>query len=493
MVLGQHKPRHGLYSTKIQVETMLEFNQAITKEQFRELRLHWDRVPLVQKLARNLHPHSLWNQQAFSGPRILLESSLATPMNRYTYLSLSARPLALPSRPEKLRGFFNELAASVQSFSWTGEGPGFVGGWMLCLSYEAIQHFAKVPIHPDPNNISGISVFEVYEFFVFDNLTSSLFGVALAKDYEQGMQELERMAAQAQAARAQHYPSLPAIPDLSHGTVQGRLSFRDYSAKLRLIKDHICSGDSYQLNFAQHYELQYSGADPFAVYRTLCKLNPAPFGGVFELGGATVVSASPERLVRRIGSTIQARPIAGTRRRGDADETQLFREELRSDPKEQCEHAMLVDLTRNDLAKVSRYGRVRVGKLGEIVIYPSVIHIESEITGELREECGFYDCVAAMFPGGTITGVPKLRSMELIHQLEENARSIFTGSMGYLSACGNFDLNILIRSLLFTPGKAQTWAGSGIVYRSELAKEWAECFYKARPQLQAVLAHGGHE
>jgi anthranilate/para-aminobenzoate synthase component I len=215
--------------------------------------------------------------------------------------------------------------------------------------------------------------------------------------------------------------------------------------------------------------------------------NPAPFAGFFPLPGAVLVCGSPERLVSiHAGGQVHTRPIAGTRRRGTPDEDLIFAEELNRDPKEQAEHGMLVDLARNDLGRVCKVGSVHVANLLSVVPYRYVMHLESDVVGEVRPGVRPMDVLGALFPGGAITGVPKRRTMEIIAELEPHPRGLYTGSLGYIGFAGEMDWNILIRSIVLKDGKAWVSVGGGITHRSMPAAEYKETLNKARPQLLSL-------
>jgi len=232
-------------------------------------------------------------------------------------------------------------------------------------------------------------------------------------------------------------------------------------------------------------------ASSWQIYRSLQQLNPSPFASYWQTPWGAVISCSPERLVSLRDRHAQTRPIAGTRPRGDTSEADRALEaELLACRKENAEHIMLVDLERNDLGRVCEWGSVRVDELMAIERYSHVMHLVSNVVGTLRRECDGTDLIRALFPGGTITGCPKVRCMEIIEELEPVRRSLFYGSAGYLDARGNLDLNILIRTLLYTSNgdRATVWGqvGAGIVADSDPTREWQESLYKARAQLTAL-------
>jgi anthranilate/para-aminobenzoate synthase component I len=224
-----------------------------------------------------------------------------------------------------------------------------------------------------------------------------------------------------------------------------------------------------------------------ALYARLRTVNPSPFSALFECNDLCLVSSSPERLVRLNGRLADTRPIAGTRPRGwSLPEDRRLAEELLTNQKERAEHLMLVDLERNDLGRVCRYGTVKADEFMVIERYSHVSHIVSNVRGELREGLDGFDLIRSVFPGGTITGVPKIRCMEIIESLEPVRRGPYTGSLGYLSWSGDLDLNILIRTLVLTKGRGYLQVGAGIVADSDPDREYDETLYKAEALLAAL-------
>lgn len=251
-------------------------------------------------------------------------------------------------------------------------------------------------------------------------------------------------------------------------------------------KDYIAAGDIYQVNLSCRFDGQIEG-ESSELYRRLRELNPSPFACLLHFPELDIISSSPERLVSLQLGLAETRPIAGTRPRGyTPPEDQLLGEELLGHPKERAEHIMLLDLERNDLGKVCRSGSVKVDELMVLERYSHVTHIVSNVRGSLRPDCGPFDLLRATFPGGTITGVPKKRCMEIIDELEPVGRGCYTGSAGYISACGSMDLNILIRSYQRIGDQLSYQTGAGIVADSIPEKEWRECMNKGEA-LRKVL------
>ena len=255
---------------------------------------------------------------------------------------------------------------------------------------------------------------------------------------------------------------------------------------VRHAKEHIGAGDIFQVNLAQRLTIPLE-TSPLALYDALRAANPAPFAAFVPFEGGTVVSSSPERLIRVRGCRVETRPVAGTRPRGatpPADVT--LADELFCNPKERAEHIMLVDLERNDLGRVCRYGSVHVDELMAHEQYARVHHIVSSVTGELRAGCDQADVLAATFPGGTITGCPKIRAMEIIDQLEPTRRGFYTGSAGYFSDSGAMDWNILIRTFICVGERAHVHVGAGIVADSDPEREYEETLAKAAALFDAA-------
>ncbi len=280
--------------------------------------------------------------------------------------------------------------------------------------------------------------------------------------------------------------------NLSLGTFQASdlcavSSRNDYEKKVHKVQAYIAQGDIYQANIAQSFEAQWEGKAS-GLYRLIRELNPGPFMGAFQGEGFTLVSSSPERLLLGRGDHLETRPIAGTRPRGNNETQDLqLREELRTNEKEKAEHLMLVDLARNDLGRVSRYGTVEVGRFAEVECYAKVQHLVSTVRSQKRSDSTFSEVLHSVFPGGTITGCPKTRCMEIIQELEGRPRGFYTGSFGYFAPGPVFDLNILIRTFtLFPDGKLEFLAGAGIVADSDPAREYQETLYKVQALAQAL-------
>jgi para-aminobenzoate synthetase component 1 len=252
------------------------------------------------------------------------------------------------------------------------------------------------------------------------------------------------------------------------------------------VKRYIAKGDVYQVNLSQRFSAPFPFSS-FSLYKRLREVNPAPFSAFLNLGDISIVSASPERFLKVDGGVVETRPIKGTRPRGrTGSEDRRLRQELRMSEKDRAELVMIVDLLRNDLGRVCVYNSIKVKRLIEIEVHPTVFHSVSTITGKLREGCGRVELLRACFPGGSITGAPKIRAMEIIDELEPTRRGIYTGSIGYIDFFGGMDLNIAIRTFLVKQGRVYFQVGGGVVWDSDPELEYLETLHKGEGLIRAL-------
>ena len=269
--------------------------------------------------------------------------------------------------------------------------------------------------------------------------------------------------------------------------IQHEMSKDEYINIVKRTKEYIKAGDIFQANLSQRVSASIGNTEQWEIYKTLSMINPSPFAAYLDMGDYQIVSSSPERLLLFTGDTVETRPIAGTRPRGvDARGDKEMREDLLLNEKERAEHLMLIDLERNDLGKISDYGSVFVDEFMITEDYSHVIHIVSNIKGRVAKNKTCFDAIRAAFPGGTITGVPKVRCMEIIDELEPVVRGPYTGSLGYISFAGAMDLNIIIRTFVIKNGIAYVQAGAGIVADSEPEKEYFETLKKAEALIKTL-------
>jgi para-aminobenzoate synthetase component 1 len=271
---------------------------------------------------------------------------------------------------------------------------------------------------------------------------------------------------------------------------QPRLSREEYLERVEALRRHIRQGDCYEINFCLEYFASARGIDPTALYRQLSRLSPNPFAAYYKSGHSHLVCASPERFIQKMGSHIISQPIKGTspRHPGDREEDLRSRVQLRQSAKDRSENVMVVDLVRNDLSRVCMRGSVKVEELYGVYAYPQVYQMISTVGGELDPTTGFADIVAATFPMGSMTGAPKHRVMELIDRYEPSNRGLFSGAVGYIDPSGDFDFNVVIRSLFYNDltGYLSFFAGSGITWYSQPEMEYEECLLKARAMMRVL-------
>jgi para-aminobenzoate synthetase component 1 len=268
--------------------------------------------------------------------------------------------------------------------------------------------------------------------------------------------------------------------------VKSNLSEAEYSEAFKKIKSYIREGDCYQVNLAQRFNADIEG-DVWQVYCMLRTINPSPFSAYLNYADFQILSNSPERFLSVKNKIVQTKPIKGTRPRSkNTKKDEALLQELVNSKKDQAENVMIVDLLRNDISKNCALGSVKVPKLFDIESYPNVHHMVSTITGKLRDHRSSIDLLRGSFPGGSITGAPKLRSMEIIEELEPHRRAIYCGAVGYISNDGNMDTNIAIRTILHKEQKMYFYAGGGIVFDSEVSAEYQETFDKAAAMMQVL-------
>ncbi len=380
-------------------------------------------------------------------------------------------------RRERVVGAESERAAGIMA-----------GGWAVFLGYELaaeIEPYLTLPATPLPWQAFALRTHGALELHVPSGRIR-----AVAEDSA----TLARLVAEALEAAERPAPS----EALRIAGVREEEPDA-YLARVRRAKEYVRAGDIYQANLSRPWDVLLSAADPApgqprsphsgaaVLYERLCAANPAPFAALAQWQGISILSSSPERLVRVDGRRVDTRPIAGTRPRSrDPARESLEMSELAAHPKERAEHIMLIDLERNDLGRVCEAGSVRVDELMIIESYQHVHHIVSNVTGTLRPEVTPLGAVRAVFPGGTITGCPKFRCMQIIAELEGAGRGAYTGSLGYLSRDGRLDLNILIRTMTLRGRRLSFRAGAGIVADSDPERELEETRAKARGLLAAL-------
>ncbi|MGQ1908157.1 aminodeoxychorismate synthase component I [Marinifilum sp. RC60d5] len=283
--------------------------------------------------------------------------------------------------------------------------------------------------------------------------------------------------------------SIPELKLVKINDIKFKISREEYLISIKKLKEHIRKGDIYEVNFCQEFYADNTSLQPEQVYRKLMKVSPTPYACFYKLGDQFLLSASPERFIKKEGNKIVSQPIKGTAKRGaDAAEDKLIKEQLYEDPKERAENIMIVDLVRNDLSRTAAKGSVKVEELCGIYSFPQVHQMISTVVSELRANIHFVDAIRDCFPMGSMTGAPKVRAMKLIEKYESSKRGLFSGAVGYISPEGNFDFNVVIRSILYNAKKnyLSFMVGGAITMQSNPEKEYEECLLKAKAIMKVL-------
>ena len=392
--------------------------------------------------------------------------------------------ITLNNHTEELTGNPIDLMEKWMSQYKTDQNPAypeFQGGAIGFFSYDCARYFEKFENTSKDDLHTPDLYFLVFDdVFVFDHTENVLWLITHYFEGEQNEAEERLNKLEIEWTNEVNDWSYPYLK-LSEETVEKPFSFteQEFIKAVEKVRDYIAQGDVFQVNLSVRQSRPLK-THPLEIYETLRGLNPSPYMAYMQLPEFQIVSGSPELLVKKKGDEISTRPIAGTRSRGLNDEEDLqLANELIVDEKERAEHVMLVDLERNDLGRVSAYGSVEVNEFMVIEKYSHVMHIVSNVRGKIAEDKSVYDLLRATFPGGTITGAPKVRTMEIIEELEPVRRGLYTGSIGWISFSEEMELNITIRTLIAKDGLAHVQAGAGVVIDSNPKNEYKESLKKA--------------
>ncbi|NEX19286.1 aminodeoxychorismate synthase component I [Thiorhodococcus mannitoliphagus] len=385
---------------------------------------------------------------------------------------------------------FALLAEALGPLRARGAGLPFCGGAIGYFGYDLARRLERLPSRAlDAEGIPDMAV-GIYDWaLVVDHREGR--SALVARDSRM-LREYRGLLSSALQGRVRARPRGGfrvldrVVPNMSHGR---------YLESIARIQDYLRAGDCYQVNFAQRFAVPAEG-DPWQAYKALRELNAAPFGAYLGTPECQVLSSSPERFLQVREDAVETKPIKGTRPRGaDAIKDLRLADELRQSAKDRAENVMIVDLLRNDLGKVCDFGSVKVPRLFDIESFARVHHLVSTVTGRLAQGRTAVDLLRACFPGGSITGAPKVRAMEIIEELEPHRRGVYCGAIGYLGYDGAMDTNIAIRTLVHSGGTTRLWAGGGIVADSDPESEYRETHHKAAPLLDLLermrLGHVG--
>jgi anthranilate synthase component 1 len=481
----------------------------ITDGEFRALAAQgFNRIPLVLGSFADLDtPLSLYVKLARQRDTFLLESVVGGErFGRYSFIGLPAK-LRIRARGTEIevedRGvvverhegdpleFVRAFMARYRAAPWPGL-PRFCGGLAGCFGYDTVRHVetrlaGRAPTGPSGlDDVPDILLMLTDELAVVDNLAGRIYLIVYADPsvpnaYASAHDRLQELRRRLRAPVE--------IPFQTAGTAttpESEFGRERFCAAVARAKEYIAAGDIMQVVLSQRMSMPFD-AEPLSLYRALRSLNPSPYMFYYDFGDHHVVGASPEILVRKEGRTVTLRPIAGTRPRGATREAdQKLAAELLADPKEIAEHVMLLDLGRNDVGRVAATGTVKVTEKMAIERYSHVMHIVSNVEGELAPGLTALDVLRATFPAGTVSGAPKVRAMEIIDELEPTRRGVYAGAAGYISFQDDMDLAIAIRTAVVKDGRLYVQVGAGIVHDSVPESEWQETQNKAKAVLRAA-------
>ncbi len=381
--------------------------------------------------------------------------------------------------------------------------PPFCSGAVGYAGYDVVRYLEHLPnAPPDDRHVPDLAFAFYDQMVVFDHVAKTIIVVAMArldeansdlrKAYDRACRRVDHLVEQ-----LAHNPcDLEPVDISTAGEVsipyESNFTQEQFEQAVRKCVQYIRAGDIFQVVFSQRLKVPIR-AHPFEIYRTLRVVNPSPFMFYVRSPSVTLVGSSPEILVRVVGRQVTTRPLAGTRPRGATDEEdQRLAEELLADPKERAEHVMLVDLGRNDVGRVARYGTVKLSDVMTVERYSHVMHITSNVTGELVAGKTAFDALEACLPAGTVSGAPKVRAMEIIDEIEPHRRGPYAGAVGYIDFNGNMDTCIALRTIVIQGNKAYVQAGAGIVADSVPQREWQETLNKAKGMLKAIELAEAH-
>jgi para-aminobenzoate synthetase component 1 len=464
------------------------------------------RYPLIEEI--HMAPDAAWCFEAFA-PRpfsFYLDSGMdPQKLGRYSFMG-SDPFLIMRSKGEEITLIkdgvgekrkgnpFDVLGELLEPYKIdSGEsGVPFLGGAVGYFSYDLCHFIERLPTKA----VDDLNLPECYLGFydaiiAFDHQENKAYLVSSGFPELDESKRLRRAETRIDELRSRVLLSPPpsVIKEVSSGkgiVLKANFSHEGYLKAVATAREYICAGDIFQVNLSQRLEVDMN-TTPYELYKRLRKINPAPFANYFNFDGVSIVGASPERFLKVRGDWVETRPIKGTRPRGKTpEEDKALAESLLKSVKDRAENIMIVDLERNDIGRVCRYGTVKVTELAILETYPTVFHLTSTVVGQLRAGKNRIDLLKATFPGGSITGAPKVRAMEIIDELEPTRRSVYTGSLGYLSFGGDMDLDIIIRTIIVKDGRAYFQVGGAIVYDSQPEAEYIETLDKGKALIQAL-------
>jgi anthranilate synthase component I len=360
----------------------------------------------------------------------------------------------------------------------------FIGGAVGYVAYDIIRQYEVIgEEHPNGLNMPDVHLMFYEEVIVFDHLEEKVMVCGLPLSLESTGEYLEKRI-QKRLQELKQPDFYQEVTPFNFTGFESETTKEAFIKNVEIAKEHIKDGDIFQVVLSRRMKSQFTGS-PLSLYRKHRAHNPTPYMFYIDFTDYTVIGSSPESLIKTRGSQVFSNPIAGTKRRGkSSEEDQVIEQELKSDEKELAEHKMLVDLGRNDLGRVCDFGSVKVDKYMDVEKFRHVIHLVSEVSGKLTGKYTTLDALAACLPAGTVSGAPKIRAMEIINELEKSKRGLYSGAIGYLSANGNIDFALAIRTMILKDDMAYIQAGAGIVHDSNPESEYEETLNKLRSFLE---------
>ena len=470
------------------------------------------KYPVIQEI--HMAPDAAWCFEAFTlrSFSFFLDSGMdPQKLGRYSFMG-SDPFLVIHSRgdditllrdgvEEKRKGNpFDAVGELLKTYAIDGSRSPvpFTGGGVGYFSYDLCHFIEKLP----KRAVDDLNLPECYLGFydvivAFDHQENKTYIISTGFPELDEEKRIHRAEARANELRNMVMLAPPSIISQAKAgkglKLKSNFSHVGYLEAVAKAREFICAGDIFQVNLSQRLEVDIN-IPPYELYKRLRQINTAPFANYFGFDGVSIVGASPERFLKVRGDWVETRPIKGTKPRGKTPkEDKALADSLKKSVKDRAENIMIVDLERNDIGRVCRYGTVKVTELAILETYPTVFHLTSTVVGQLREGKNVIDLLKATFPGGSITGAPKVRAMEIIDELEPTRRSVYTGSLGYLSFSGDLDLNIVIRTFIVKNGRVYFQVGGAIVYDSEPEAEYIETLDKGRALIRALGLSDGKD
>jgi anthranilate synthase component 1 len=468
-----------------------------TLEEFKKLKGSGNLVPVYREIFADLEtPISAFLKVNRGGYSFLLESvEGGERIARYSFIGTEPYKIITTREGDKTDPLGLIAGELGQYRPAPVDGlPQFCGGAVGYLAYEVVRRFEELPSpKADPLGLPESFFMLVDTLLVFDHATRKIKIISHArldgdrdKAYRTAVGKIDDLVKRLEQPLKQRQPTAASGAPAKTATVSSNFTREEFEAAVDKAKDYITAGEAIQVVLSQHLS-RPTTAHPFNIYRALRTINPSPYMFFFDLKDFHIIGASPEILVRAVDGIATTRPLAGTRPRGQTPEEDARLEtELRHDEKERAEHIMLVDLGRNDIGRVSLPGTVAVSELMEVERYSHVMHLVTNVAGQLQPDMTPFDALRACFPAGTVSGAPKIRAMEIIAELEPDKRGPYAGCVGYFSFSGSMDTAITIRTIVMSNSIAHVQAGAGIVYDSVPAREYEETMNKARALLRAI-------